>query len=412
MVEICTQFESAEQGVYIISGKPGVGKTSFFNITQFLLQEQQAPCGPKILCAQQLCQILPSDHTTNIALKSALSLVKSVTQYCSAQKRSLPSQTQKISEWMRIKGGGIGVEISLSMFGFSGGAERPVTLPPAFSNVDFESLQDILRVIVEEIVLDLGFHGTFIVLDNIENLEKEEIVKLFVGFRDTLFSLPKIWWIIIGQAGLSSLIKTEVPKVYERLSGVGLDLQPIALPEMHEAIEKRVQRFHESGDGKAPLPEVVHRLLYSVSDGEIRFVFKYSQEICTQFIAGIRAKLLKQTRSRLTPAMLDDALGRVLVKGLIPTDMAMGVLKHIVKQEIQTLAITAKERSILAMIGKNGSARASDFLSYDVESPGVFSSNYLIKLYKGSLLVRSMQGKSFVYQLSAMLRLAAECKVL
>ena len=43
MVALCTELESTTQGVYVISGQPGVGKTSFFNVTQYLLENSQAP---------------------------------------------------------------------------------------------------------------------------------------------------------------------------------------------------------------------------------------------------------------------------------------------------------------------------------------------------------------------------------
>jgi Holliday junction resolvasome RuvABC ATP-dependent DNA helicase subunit len=59
-IEFYTVLESAEQGIFIISGLPGVGKTSFFNIQQYLLETGKSSCGPSLMSARDLCPIQPN----------------------------------------------------------------------------------------------------------------------------------------------------------------------------------------------------------------------------------------------------------------------------------------------------------------------------------------------------------------
>jgi len=64
--ELCTQLGSASSGVLILSGTPGVGKTSFFNVQQYRLENDLAPFGPKLMAARTLCALPPEIRSTTI----------------------------------------------------------------------------------------------------------------------------------------------------------------------------------------------------------------------------------------------------------------------------------------------------------------------------------------------------------
>ncbi|MFJ5236997.1 hypothetical protein ACIP86_09770 [Pseudomonas neuropathica] len=82
-IELCTNFDSASNGIIVLSGPPGVGKTSFFNVQQYLLESEQAVFGPKILAARQLCALQPGDDNKALALRALDSLYKSIIAWCS-----------------------------------------------------------------------------------------------------------------------------------------------------------------------------------------------------------------------------------------------------------------------------------------------------------------------------------------
>src|SRR6185369_9087553 len=100
-IEFFTALDASPEGVYILSGSPGVGKTSFLNIQQYLLQAKLSPFGPNLLCAYRLCSIQPGDTPRDIALRAVECLYRSIEEYCASTKQAIPKETKKIGGWLR-----------------------------------------------------------------------------------------------------------------------------------------------------------------------------------------------------------------------------------------------------------------------------------------------------------------------
>jgi hypothetical protein len=291
---------------------------------------------------------------------------------------------------------------------------RQVELPP-ISEATFEALVDVIQCVVSEAVNVLGFSGVFVVFDNLENLTESELGAALISFRDTLFSIDKIWWILIGQSGLGSLVQALDPRVFERITGSGIEMQPVRLSELEEAIAKRVTAFHVAENGKAPLPETVHRELFEASSGEMRFVFKYSHSICTKFVERLRAevvKVLTENGEKVTKESVADrfnvAIGEDMIQEQIDEEVAMSILKDIVRSEIDGLFLKPKEIQVLKQVGDKGRARASDYRDFGIKTMQDFSSNYLSKMWSQKLLIREQEGRSVYYRLRGASRLYFE----
>ena len=56
-IEFSTILEAAPEGVCLISGPPGVGKTSFFNIQQYRLNTGLGAFGLRLLVTESPCSI-------------------------------------------------------------------------------------------------------------------------------------------------------------------------------------------------------------------------------------------------------------------------------------------------------------------------------------------------------------------
>jgi len=404
-IEFCTVLESSEQGIYVISGSPGVGKTSFFNVQQYLLETGSSLCGPSLISARELCPVQPNDTAQHLALRVIYSLHRSVEEYCNLNRIQIPKETKKIGAWLHGKGGS-GFNVGLQILGFGGNVGRQIEVP-SIKEITFEGLRDVINCIVSEIVNTLNKDGVFIALDNIENLDDQELSDILITFRDTLFSIPKVWWVIIGQSGLGSLIQSLDPRVSDRLSGTGLELKPITLASLHKAIEGRVDRFHSVDKGKAPLPQKIHEHLYSASHGEIRFVFKYCASICTQFIKSMRITLAEM-EVKIDDKSLNELLGKHLVEAQIKEDFAENLLKEIIQSELNGLNLRQKEKELLKQVGERGSVRAKDFKELGFKTMQELSSNYLSKLYKQHLLTRKQEGRAVQYSLRGLSSLASE----
>lgn len=412
--ELGTQLETATNGVLVLSGSPGVGKTSFFNVQQFRLENGLAPFGPKLLAARQLCPVQPGDELKAVALRALDSLYRSVDIWCTQNSIDVPKETKKIGKW--ISGvGSSGFDIGIDILGCGGSFGRSIELPKA-SEASFESIADAIAAVAAEVVNFLGFTSTVVGLDNLENLSDSELGAMLISFRVTLFSTPNVWWVLIGQSGLGSLIQSLDPRVFERTTGSGIEIKPIELDELDQAIALRVAKFHKSKGGKSPLSQETHRSLFEASYGEMRFVFKYSNSICAKFVEKTRSSVLA------SPAMsglqskpdfkaqfdraLNSAIGNIMIGSQISQDLAIGHLRQIVEGELAGLFLKQKEKSVLNEIGKAGQASASDFKSFGLKSMQDFSSNYLSKLYNQNLLVRRQKGRTVNYHLRGIAQLS------
>ncbi|MBR0673366.1 Cdc6/Cdc18 family protein [Neoroseomonas soli] len=408
-IKFGTIIESANRGTILISGLPGVGKTSFFNVQQYLMESGEAAFGKKIISARSLCSIQTGDKSIDIALRVLHNTCRNIAEFCKSRSFAIPGKAYEIFEWLNGKRGG-GFNFSLSIAGFGGGGGKQVQLP-APKDSSFEVLQIILSSIVEEAVTLLDIDGIFIALDNAENLDDEGISAILMSFRDTFFTIENIWWIVIGQTGLSSLIQVLDPRVAERMTG-GIELTPITADELHTAIDRRVERFHQAEKGKAPLTQDVHDFLYESSLGEIRFVFKYASSICTEFVSQARSAIMKQIGSldklggTAIRTRIDTLIGSVLVNNQIPSNHSMDIVRKIISEEINNLGLRHKERDVLKRIGENGTATQSEFKLYGLNSGQDFSSNYLSKFHKQHLLAKSQEGRRVHYSLRGIAAIA------
>jgi Cdc6-like AAA superfamily ATPase len=409
-VRFCTLVDSAPEGVLVISGSPGVGKTSFLNVFQHLLEAGEAACGPKLMAARTLCSIQSQDSARDVALRVLQTLIRNVRDYCNSVSKPVPGQIDKLSGWINNKPV-TSWDFSISVLGNGGGLGRSVSIP-ALSEATFENFQDAIAIVVSDVVAHLNKDGVFIVLDNVENLDDEKrLAELLMAFRDTLFSTPRAWWVIIGQGGLYSLIQALDQRVTDRITGSGLELKPISNTELDKAVDQRVEKFHAGGKGTAPISPAVTAQLYSASFGEIRFVFKYCNNICMALITEIRANLLKQ-KVGLSDAVVNKALGQMLVQNYIPDDVARRLLAQIVSEELQGLGLRPREKTLLLRIGEAGSARSKQFKEFGFKSAQDFSSNYLSRLQSLNLLVRKQEGKAALYSLRGLASLAMQLGLL
>lgn len=408
-VDFATALDSANSGVTILSGVPGVGKTSFLNVQQFLLETEQRGFGPKILAARQLCPVWSNDTPGAIAIRALTALVKSLDTYCEMNKVKLPPESKKIKKWLSNPKDG-GFDVGISAFGFGANFGRSITVPP-LNDATFETINDIIEIIVEESCKKFSFNSVVICLDNVENLDNESLMRILMTFRDTLFSINKVWWVLIGQTDLSSLILSLDQRIFQRTT-YSIELKPIGSENLKIAIDKRVSRFHKGGKGKSPVSEFIYSKLYDCSNGEIRFVLKYCSDICISFIQRITKEILGKGKPQKIEELFNEILGKQLVNNQIKDETALEHLKKIVTNEFQGLHLKQKELQVLAFIGKNGRVRPKDYNSLGLKSATDFSSNYLNKLASQYLLLRKQEGRAVLYELRGLGMLASEFELL
>lgn len=411
-VDFLTAIEASEQGVYVLSGVPGVGKTSFLNVQQYLLESGEADFGPRMLAARSLCPINTSDEAKDIAVRCVQSFCKSIEEYCAIKGLAVPSHCAKVQDWVyQNRPATINLGFSLFGHGVSGGKEVHL---PSISETTFETLVEIIGNLAAEVKVQLGLNGSFIVLDNVENLHEDDLRDCLTTFRDTLFTIPNIWWVLIGQSGLSSLIQSSSPKVFQRLSS-GIELKPISVKDLIRAVEIRVSTFHETeSSGSSPITEEIYLKLFESSNGEIRFVFKYCHAICVSLVQMVRKVLIEEGKL-LDDKSFEKAMGKHLVNKQIENKFSNSCLKHIIKEEFSGLYLTRNEKSVLKKIGELKKVRSKDYVEFKGLGVGTmqkFTNNYLTKLNNQYLLLRRQEGPLITYELTGISVFALEYELL
>lgn len=411
-IEFLSSIDSASEGIFVLSGVPGVGKTSFFNVQQYLLESGEAPFGPRLLAARQLCPVNPYDEPRLIAERCIQSLCKSIQIYCDISKNPLPKETSKIAGWINQRSSS-GFSLGLSIMGNGGNFGRQVTVS-SIKDTTYEGLVEVIEVMVSEIVGVLKLKGCFIVLDNIENLQPDELGDSLITFRDTLFSLPHIWWVLIGQAGLNSQIETIDPRVSQRLTA-SIELKPISVDSLIEAVDTRVERFHDKkGKGSSPIPPSIYTKLFKSSNGEIRFVFKYCHDICLDVVNIVRQYIDKE-KLGWDDKTFNSNMGQYFVKKQLTEKACENSLKEIITRNFNGLNLSDQMKSVLCLIGKKESVGASDFKDFKilgVNNQNDFIHNYLVVLRDKNLLYRSTEGNKVKYALRGIALFALEYDLL
>jgi predicted CopG family antitoxin len=410
-VDFLTEIEASSDGVFVLSGVPGVGKTSFLNIQQYLIENGQS-YGGKLLSARILCPVQPSDEKKDIAIRCIQSYTKSIQEYCDENGKKLPKQVQKAIDWVH-QNKPSAFEFGISILGNGINYGKEVNLP-SIKDATFETLAELIKTLSLEVKSELQFEGSFIVLDNLENLHPEDLSDILITFRDTLFTTTNIWWVLIGQSGLYSLIQSTNPKVAQRISG-SLELKPITVENLIKAVNIRVQKFHTSqSEGQSLISEEVYLKLFKCSNGEIRFVFDYCSQICVEFVQTVR-KFMTLEKLKMDDASFDKFIGKYITKKEINNDFALLCLKNIITEEFEGLYLTNVEKAVLKKIGELSKVKPSDFKEFKscgVETLQQFTTKYLLKLADQNLLQRRQEGKNVTYELRGIASLSSEYELL
>lgn len=412
--EFRTQVECDEGCVAVIAGDVGVGKTSFLNVQQYLLFTALGAFGPRLVPALELTPLIGTDSPEVVSRRVVHNAVKSVESFCTQQGLKIPKQLKKISKWLSHAGSTAGFDFGLTILGTGGNIALAFDAPPV-SQASLENWRDVLGVVASETIHTLGYNGIFAVLDNAENLENEQLTHLLMAFRDTLFMTKGVWWVVIGQSGLYSFIDAADKRVSQRIQGNGLQIPPLTADELHEAIERRIQRYRAQDDAVSPISRAVHTQLYEASRGEIRFVMNTSDSLVRKITADVRQRVLKtigvNTASevvlRIFQRKFDELLGDDLIKRQIPDEVARTSLREMTMQHLKDLRLRRKELQVLAQLG-DGEARASDHQQFRVKTMQDFSSNYLTKMFRLNLLHRRQAGRSVYYGLRGYAALAKQ----
>ena len=137
----------------------------------------------------------------------------------------------------------------------------------------------------ERVSEKFGYEGFLVPINNLDVLSDQTVAAFLNSARDTLLTRHHVWWILIARQGFFSYLETTARRVSELVTGTPILLNPLSLEEVHQAINVRVARFkqNQKEGTKPPAPPEAVDLLYQVSGGEIRYIFKRLSDLVYEF---------------------------------------------------------------------------------------------------------------------------------
>ncbi|MFQ6056623.1 MAG: hypothetical protein ACE5J3_11655, partial [Methanosarcinales archaeon] len=265
--QFAINVSSLKGGSIIVEGRIGVGKTSFVNIQQYR-------------CWKSIKNFLPSFETVLIQDNT-----DSLTFMLSSLSNALHS-LMKIHREKEIKNNQVFNEVlnnisKTSVLGSGAGATKTIA-PSQPIAVVMPTILHLAGKFIKELQ-KFGYEGVIIPINNLDIIDESIVANFLSQIRDIALIREGFIWVLIGQEGLFSALESKAPRVSEVITGSPILLKPLSLREVKQAIERRIAtlKLRESVD--LPIHTDIIELLYEVSGGEIRYIFKRSTDLLLQF---------------------------------------------------------------------------------------------------------------------------------
>ena len=328
-------LSSNDHGVIIVEGNIGVGKTSFVNAAQYDLSKRG------FLPSHQTIEVKENMEPSNLVLSALSNLVYSLEV---AKGRDANTKDAALREGKQlvantVKGGWGG---QLSILGTGGGVQRQETAQQAPTMIINTAVQK-LDQWIERAKEKFSFRAGIAVINNLDRLLDQELVELLNRARDMALLRPNILWTLIGKIGTFTTLEAQARRVSEVITGQPILLKPLTLEKVHEAIHVRVKKFATKKEAKFPVEYKFIDMLYEVSQGEIRFIFK-----------------------RLTDIVYEVAAELPSVEQIL-SDLAFRVLKRLAEQRLSQLPLTESDKSILQKMAQRP-FRIKDYKEFKLSS--------------------------------------------
>ena len=379
---------SQNRAVMLVTGRRGVGKTSFVNIMEYASSFEKAFFQsdikvPNLIPCYHKVQIEPNEDIKNILLKSLSSILYSIKQFAEYKSivSKIPKEITKLTDWVSyVIGTSRTAQLNLAGFGLGGGQTKQYrNISEVPTNVLSEKINQTMRDIKDI----FGVDGVFLNINNVDILDEKFFCDVFNQLRDYLLDIDGIWNILIGYPGLYSSLHQQATRVAEIINGQETKLEPLSEDEVISILKKRRKIYAKEAKKPAPLPieEDFIRLLYNNSDGEIRAILKACDDIVRfVFKENPNVKIINETQAKSS-------------------------LKIILQQQLSLSNLKDKERDFLRAIANKGSLRPRDYTQLKLKSSVDFTNRARTLLSK-NLLTKEVIGNVSNYKIAGVVKLA------
>lgn len=329
LAQLKTLVSGNKGGIVIIEGEVGVGKTSFVNIFQHDKWK-----GAKLLPSFERIELSDNTNSVNFMLSVFSNMIFNLEKIdnSSLLKRPGIHKESKSLVARTIESGWGG---SVSVFGAGVGiAQRKAISQP--STVVLPTILDAMNRWIDFVINKIGYSSIIVPIDNFDIVQENIIIDFLNSIRDTLIGRPNIWWIIVGQKGLFSLIEKKSHRVSEIITGKPVILESLSLDEIHEMIDLRYKNLKKKSV-EPIVPSEIIDILYEVSKGEARYILKRITDMTYSFV------------------------GEFPSERKIPLEVGKKLLYQDVTKRIEDADLTKRQKEILEIMAKMGKFQPKEY---------------------------------------------------
>jgi DNA-binding MarR family transcriptional regulator len=262
-----------------IEGLNGVGKTSLTNVMLYrALQESiENRVGPIYIPCRRIFQLDPSTSPTdfylNVLMEVAQTLLdehKSLRAPAGQTRASRNRNLERFLNSAQVR------SFSAGAWVVNGGITTETNTGVGFERSGFEKA---VRDWLSEVFPDSSSGGIVCILDNLEFLQTSNRAREAIeAFRDTLFSIQGLRWVLCGALGIVHGIASS-PRLEGRLH------KPIVLEDLKEefapeVFRNRLKAFRSNARAKLPMNESNFVELFDIMRGNIRSVLSECDDFC------------------------------------------------------------------------------------------------------------------------------------
>lgn len=365
--QLKTLVSGKRGGIVMVEGGIGVGKTSFVNILQHdkWKNDKFLPSFEKIELEEN---IEPTQFMLSVFSNMVYNLEKASGPNITRQHEILKEAKMLIAKTLEAGWGG-----QASIFGTGGGISKQKTASQPLAVV-LPTILNIMNGWISYVTSKTIYSAILVPINNLDILQDKDVIEFLNRMRDTLIDRPSVWWILIGKIGLFSTLEGEAHRVSEIITGRPIILKPLTLAQVHNAIKIRLDSLRISKRVDPIVPGEIVDILYDVSKGEIRYIFKRITDIIYLFKPRFPSE--KQ----------------------IPLNAAEDLLMELAKQRLEDAQLTEREMEVLKMMVSKEKFRNKDYKDFGLKTAQALN-YYLDKLTKLGLTTREESlGKAIFYR--------------
>lgn len=243
-----TETFSDNKCLKIITGEVGVGKTSFVNTCQQICYEPghelfKDYITQSILPSFKKIEVTNNDSFDSFAIKAVISLAVNIKSHYINSGQKMPEKLNEyVDYWtnvrLQVHPGGFSIAASVlgtgGQIGMDGGsyAYQEIKSP-------HNSFEQLLKLLLNY----KSIRGVFMLIDNIDMVKESELIRVLNEIRDSYFSIAHVYWILVGQRGLSEIISSKSRRLGGYITGTELHLDKLQPRVFLKAIEERQAAF-------------------------------------------------------------------------------------------------------------------------------------------------------------------------